>query len=428
MMPTMLALGLLAASVGQTAPPTPDPIVDIDFNDEVHMRPQPMTEQQVIDLVELLHSRSCRTMIVRMGFLGLLPYRTQLSYPIGFDEQHFRAHPGWQKEDYIPKALAWTQKYAQVLEAYNPPEVFIREGHKRGMKVIIWLDIFDDGLPGFRSKFLDEHPQCHWTARDGSHFPGLISYAWPEARAFRVAQARELLALGADGLHCSTSAHSRHLPNVHANDVYGFEQPVVEEYRRRYGVDIRTAEKFDVEAWDTIKGEAMNALYRELARECHSRGKEFWIGLQLGEYTTLSADPYFGNYVVAKYRNLWRPLVEERVADAFLLGDYELPSQPGHGYWKSKGIALAAGEDLWGWAAREYGPACRGRTKLYLFGEWLSGDNKAVDAKLQALAASCLEHGFDGIDIHEAANLESRIDLLQRCADKLAGKDVGALE
>jgi hypothetical protein len=427
MTPALFALGLLGVSL-QQAQAGPDPIVDIDFNDEVYIRPQPMTEVQVVDLVEQLHSHGCRTMLLRMGFLGLLPYRTNLSYPVHFDEADFRSRPSFQKEAYIPTAKAWTERYAQVIAAFNPPEVFIREGHKRGMKVVMWLDLFDDGIPGYRSKFLDEHPQCHWTARDGkTHFPGLISYAWPEARAFRVAQARELLDLGADGIHCSTSAHSRHLPNAHENDVYGFEQPIVDEYKRRFGVDIRTAKEFDVAAWDTIKGEAMNQLYRQLAQECHARGKELWVGLQLGESTTLTADPYFSTHVVARYRNLWRALVDEGIADGFNLADYELPSQPQHPYWTAKGIKLAKGQDLFAWAAQEYGAHCRGRTKLYLFVDWLSGDAAAMDAKLAQFADRCVRHGFDGIDIHEAANLEDRIDLLRRCADRLGGVDPGPM-
>jgi hypothetical protein len=428
MMPAIFAVGLLAASLQQPAV-TPDPIVDIDFNDEVYIRPEPMTEQQVAELVEQLHAHGCRTMLLRMGFLGLLPYRTELSYPIHFDEADFRARPSQLKEDYIPTGKAWTERYRKVLEAYNPPEVFIREGHKRGMKVIIWLDIFDDGVPGYRSKFLDENPHCHWTARDGkTYFPGLMSYAWPEARAFRVAQARELLELGADGLHCSTSAHSRHLPNVHENDFYGFEQPIVDEYKRRHGVDIRTAETFDKEEWHTIKGEAMNQLYRELAQECHTRGKELWIGLQLGEYTTLNADPYFGTHMVARYRNLWQELVAEGIADAFNLADYELPSQPDLPYWEAKGVKPAEGQDLFAWMAQEYKPVCNGKTKLYLFVDWLSGSNADIDASLARFAENCVKHGFDGIDIHEAANLEGRMGLLQRCADRLRGVDPGPLQ
>jgi len=428
----MLA-GALMAVGGQ-----PELIVDIDFNDEVVMRPEPITEAQVEKLIRDLHANGVRTLLLRMGYLGYLPYRTQLSYPIGFDEAGARAH--WEKrkakpedtEKYVTSRKAWNERYATAIEAFNPPEVFVRVGHELGMKVVLWMDIYDDGYPGYRSKFLDEHPHCQWTARDGkTYFEGLTSYAWPEARAWRVAQARELLDLGADGLHCSTSAHCRHLPNVHEDDFYGFEQPVVDEYRKRYGVDLRTAEDFDREAWHRIKGEFVNQLYRELAAECHGRGKELWVGLQLGDYTHFSADPYFGDHVVVRWRNLWRELVDEGIADAIIVGDYEICSNPGHVYWKAKGIAPAEGEDLWAWAAREYQAYCRGKTKLYLFSEWLPGGRQKLDAQMAEWAARTLGNGFDGLDVHEAASFEhadTGMDLIGRLAERLAGRDPGPLE
>ena len=235
------------------------------------------------------------------------------------------------------------------------------------MKVILWLDIFDDGYSGYRSKFIDEHPNCQWAARDGkTYFQGLISYAWPESRAFRVEQARELLDLGADGIHCSTSAHCRHLANVQQSDFYGYEQPVVQEYQKQYGVDIRRQD-FDKEKWHSIKGDFMNRLYAELAQLCHTRGKELWIGLQLGDYTHLSADPYFSTNVVARYRNHWKQLVDRGIADVFIVGDYEICSSAGHAYWKAKGITPPAGGDLLAWAAGHYAEYCRGKTKTVAF-------------------------------------------------------------
>lgn len=429
-------LGLLpAASLAAAAP---ELIVDIDFNDEVYMRPEPITEAEVGKLVRDLHAGGCQTLLLRMGYLGYLPYRTNLSYPIGFDADHARAHPyergltPERLEEYVTSHIAWNSRYAKVLEALNPPEVFIRLGHELGMKVVMWLDVFDDGYPGYRSKFIDEHPQCQWTGKDGrTRFEGLISYAWPEARAFRVAQARELLALGADGIHCSTSAHCRHLPNVKQDDYYGFEQPVVDEYRQRFGVDIRQVEDFDKEAWHTIKGEFMNQLYRELAIVCHERGKELWVGLQLGQYTHLAADPYFGTNVVARYRNLWRPLADEGIAAAFIVGDYEVCSDPTLAYWRAKALQPDPAGDLYAWAAREYQAYCRGKARLYLFGEWLPGGTLVLDNACAEWARRVLEHGFDGIDMHEAVNFEANpqgMDALKRLGDRLDGKEVGPFQ
>lgn len=428
-------LCILAATPAVAA--RPELIVDIDFNDEVIIRPEPITEAEVKKLVEDLHAGGVQTLLVRMGYLGYFPYRTKLSYPVGFDPEHARRHPYQRNldpkklEQFIHSRQRDNARYRKVVETFNPPEVFVREGHRLGMKVVFWLDIFDDGYSGHRSKFIDEHPHCQWTARDGkTRFEGLISYAWPESRALRVAQAKELLDLGADGIHCSTSAHCRHLANVQRNDAYGYELPVVEEFRRRHGVDIRTAATFDKEAWHTIKGEFMNRLYRELAAVCHQRKKELWVGLQLGEYTHMAADPYFGTNVVARYRNLWRELVDERIADAFIVGDYELCSAPSQAYWRAKAPSPPAGVDLFAWAAGHYQPHCQGKTRLYLFGEWLAGSTQALEGQLSKWAERVVTNKFDGIDLHEAMNFEKTprgMELLKRTRDRLDGKQVGPL-
>jgi hypothetical protein len=423
-------------TAGNSVNGTPKLIVDIDFNDEVMIRPEPITENDVEKLVQDLHANGPEILLVRTGYLGYLPYRTNLSYPVGFDVEHAYRHPfdrdSVKMEQWIKIRKQDNERYRKVIETFNPPEVFIRVGHELGMKVIMWIDIFDDMYSGHRSRFIDNHPHCQWTARDGkTRFEGLISYSWPEARAFRVNQAKELLRLGADGIHCSTSAHCRHLPNVHQDDFYGFEDPVVEEYRKRYGIDIRTAATFDKEAWHTIKGEFMNKLYSELAAECHALGKELWVGLQLGDYTHHSADPYFGTNVVVRYRNLWRELVDENIADAFIIGDYELCSKPDMDYWKVKALKPKPGSDLFAWAADYYQPYCKGKTKLNLFGEWLASSPREMDIQLAQWSERVLVNGFDGIDIHEAANFEHTpedMKLLKRMRQRMDGRDVSQLQ
>ncbi len=406
----------------------PELAVDVDVNSEVWTREKPMTEADVDEMVGNFHSRGCRTLLVRAGCLGLLPYQTELTFPMGFDADHARANPSGliaDMEKYISQRTAWNEKYARVIAAFNPPEAFIEAGHKRGMKVIVWLDIFDDGYPGYRSKFLAENPRCQWTAKDGkTYFEGVTSYAWPEARAFRLAQARELLAWGADGIHCSTSSHCRHMPNVHEEDFYGFEQPIVDAFKSKHGIDIRTADSFDKEAWHDIKGEAMVELYRDLAKLCHAQNKELWIGLQLGRYTQFSADPHFGDNVVMRFANHWRTLVDEGIADVFIVGDYEAMSAPSQTYWSAKGdIVRKPGEDLYAWAARTYQGHCKGRTKLFLFSEWLPGDVVQLENRMRFFADRVRSNGFDGIDVHEAASFErpmSKMDVFGRFAEVLA--------
>ena len=426
-----LILLILTVCVVPAVAATPELIVDIDFNDQVYIRPEPMTEAEVVKLVKDLHDAGTDTLLVRMGYLGLLPYRTELSYPMGFDEEHARKHPYARNIDpkvfdaYIAKRKQVMANYREILKNYNPPEVFIREGHKLGMKVIIWIDIFDNYYSGYRSKFLEEHPHCQWTARDGkTYFEGLISYAWPESRAFCVAMAKEFLDLGADGIHCSTSCHVRHHPNVQQNDFYGYEQPVVDEYKKLYGVDIRTADDFDKEAWHKVKGGFMNQLYRELAAECHKRDKELWVSLQLGEHTNFASDPHFSANVVARYGNLWKEMVDEKIADAFIVGDYEIcTAPPNHPYWKAKTLNPPPQGDLFSWAAKQYQPYCKDKTKLYIFSEWMPHDPKALDANMKRWAKRTLDNNFDGINVHEACNFEpNKMDILKSFHEQLQGK------
>lgn len=401
----------------------PELIVDVDVNDEVYNRAQPLTEDDIKTLVTQLKQNGCQTLLVRCGFLGLLPYHTALSYPIHFDVEHARANYApvvGEVDEFLPRSTQWCERYAETLRNFNPPAVFIRECHAQGMKVLVWLDIFDDGYPGFRSKFLDEHPHCQWVGRDGkTYFKGLMDYSWPEARAFRVAQAKELLDLGADGVHCSTSSHCRHLPNTHETDYYGYSQPIVDAFQKKYGVDIRTTTDFDKAAWHDLKGEAMVQLYRELAELCHGHGKELWIGLQIGHYTQFPVDPHFSTHVVARFTNHWKTLVDQRIADAFSIGDYEIMSQPDNAYWTAKpDIRRQNGEDLFSWAAREYQPYCQGKTRLYLFSEWLSN----IEANTRFFAEVTRTYGFDGVDVHEAANFESppsNMTLLKAMSDHL---------
>jgi hypothetical protein len=137
---------------------------------------------------------------------------------------------------------------------------------------------------------------------------------------------------------------------------------VVDAFKKKHGVDILTAESFDREAWHDLKGQAMVDLYRELSAVCHARNKQFWIGLQLGKYTQFTVAPHFSANVVARYSNHWKTLVDEGIADAFVLGDYEQVSSPGSAYWREKkDIRLAQGQDLYGWAREHYGATLRGR-------------------------------------------------------------------
>ncbi|MFO7975922.1 MAG: hypothetical protein R6V12_14960, partial [Candidatus Hydrogenedentota bacterium] len=133
----MTALVLPLVVVFAAAQNGPTVIVDVDVNDEVYGRPEPMTEADVVELVDRLHRSGCEVLLVRMGYLGFLPYRTALSYPMQFDEDHARIHQFPMIGDidgYIAKREEVFARYRAFIETCNPPEAFIHAAHERGMK------------------------------------------------------------------------------------------------------------------------------------------------------------------------------------------------------------------------------------------------------------------------------------------------------
>jgi hypothetical protein len=86
----------------------PELIVDIDVNDEVASRKQPLTADDLAVLVAQLKAQGTQTILVRCGFTGLLPYHTRLSYPMACDPDEVRA--------FGPHALAPdVEKYMIIL-------------------------------------------------------------------------------------------------------------------------------------------------------------------------------------------------------------------------------------------------------------------------------------------------------------------------
>ncbi len=76
------------------------------------------------------------------------------------------------------------------------------------------------------------------------------------------------------------------------------------------------------------------------------------------------------------------------------------------------------------WAAREYQSYCKGKTRLYLFSEWMPGKPPELDARLHFWSEVTGKNGFDGIDMHEAWNFEcnpANMALLGSMAERLRG-------
>lgn len=281
---------------------------------------------------------------------------------------------------------------------------------RHGIEFYIWLDVIDER----RGNFLLEHPECLVIGRDGkAPWPGLRSYANAAAVENELAVIDELAAYRPDGMYMSLSCHTRHLNFPEQEDYFGFEVPVAEAYRRETGRDLfKIATPEDYETWHRIKGDFFTEFLRKAKQHLKPMNVRLMVGTQFGRYTNLTS-PYFTGLVKYRFETQWKRWVDEGIADALVLGDYEWPWDRVP-TWEPKQFNPPEGKQVADLCAPEYVKYIGDRAETFIFSSWLSayaqhhkGASAAnlVDA-MRMRSRTVQETGVDGICLHEAWTFE----------------------
>ena len=104
--------------------------------------------------------------------------------------------------------------------------------------------------------------------------PGPLEYAYPGARRQFIDRVLRHVK-NYDGIALYTYVENN---GFRYPEEYGFNRPIVEEFKRRYGVDIRT-QPFGKPAWYRLRGEYVTQLFRELHAALARQGKKLSIVL-----------------------------------------------------------------------------------------------------------------------------------------------------
>jgi len=252
-------------------------------------------------------------------------------------------------------ADAYYRKVQQVLDVFDPLTTARQAARANGQTFLIYLTIFDHGAPPsvlyagttpfpWQDRLTIENPQLQTLDRQGRYQHGVLELAYPQARRVMIERivgfVREF---GTDGVYVCTRTHS--LPALHA-DQFGFSPPVVEAFKQRHGVDIRTDRRFDctrgdydakgelVEAWRRLRGEYLVRFYREL--QAALPGKVIYTGIPRGRYL----GPPYGNVYLD-----WESLVRERLVHGLVIGVYSGKGLHGKLYVPHAKIGYLSSED-----------------------------------------------------------------------------------
>ena len=308
-------------------------------------------------------------------------------------EEHQVSKVFWRVEKQDYRNAKYVHRYPSGADRYywkalqdladrgiDPPREAIVAAHSEGLPIYLRTTLLDEGGAHkmWQTHFAAAHHEYLVTDRAQKKVQyGVLCIAYPEVREYQREWIKELMEeYEADGVYISLRTHSE--PAEFA-DQFGFNQPIVDEYKRRYGVDILW-DDFDLEAWRRLRGEYLTAMLRDIKDLLRPMGRKLAVAMprcgRLG--------PPFGNLYLD-----WRAWVETGIVDdlaiAELSGRWLHPDVPaGYGYVGSDEDEIGT-HPLLVDVNQVYGPVCRAHgCRLYVL------DNIDEQARAQVLESPYL--------------------------------------
>ncbi len=168
--------------------------------------------------------------------------------------------------------------------------------------------------------------------------------AYPEVREYWLDCVRKHIEMGFDGIDIRLQNHSG-MVSDYAN--YGYNEPLVEAYRDKHGVDI-LSEKADPLKLMAVRGDFFAKFIQEAAQALHGAGRKLQIHLRnCHESPRASADfNELGFWAMPKvWHENWRQLID--IADEITLKDYHFNQYDSSLARKIKQYAKSCGKRVW---------------------------------------------------------------------------------
>jgi hypothetical protein len=241
--------------------------------------------------------------------------------------------PNWPLQRQILRAKHEVQNTPYV---WDPYEIRwpIEEAHRLGLKFYAWIAVYNEGAPpeaargygalpwplfypqefvydtefGLQTKFVHDHPEYQLVDRQGQkHHYGVLEWAYPQARDYWLKDLEFILdKYEVDGIYLDTRSECM---SPQFADQFGFNEPIVQEYKRRYGANILECD-FDLEQWRGLRGEYFTLLLIEMSHVIHARGKQLCVGTSRGDYI---------GFPLGNMKLDWRQWISERIIDELVM-------------------------------------------------------------------------------------------------------------
>ena len=284
--------------------------VNVDYGDQVlwsrELGYDNYDEKEIDNLFKKLKSANVTGVLWRVSMCG------QFMYP----SKEGTMFPGKTSIDKLDRR---SKKLALILKKIDPLKTAIKKARENKIKIYIWMTISDEeaklkGVKNYAmSEFLSKNPQFCLLDKSENPMRGTLCYFIPEVRNYRLRIIKELLGYKADGIYLCTRTHAW-MFNTDRNYKYGYNKPIVDEYKKRYGKNI-LKENFDKNKWLELRAEGLDIFVKEASALIHKSKQKFMFGIKsLGSETL--GHPY------DKAKMHWKKWITGNLVDSVLVGHY----------------------------------------------------------------------------------------------------------
>ena len=279
-------------------------------------------EDRLRQLIRNCAEAGIDTLYWRVSATGQVSYRSKVRTVIGKRPKRLSGFQPTSVENLIVRQC-------------DPPAVAVDEAGKCGLKVFAYVTLFDEYYPGMESAFEVENPRFTWKhLSQDHHVRGLLSYAYPEVREHRLAELRELIAYGVDGVYLDTARSHSGIQPVYGLPLtgqspylcYGYNEPEVEAFGQETGLDPRQVDRMrevflpaHLDEYHRFRGRYLTQFIRDARAVTNQAGIELSVGFYTDAACYLSPAGQRGRVPMGRFGHDWQTWVAEDLIDSIVL-------------------------------------------------------------------------------------------------------------
>lgn len=199
--------------------------MDLDYHDMTYIKRGSQAELE--ELFDSMATAGFHAASMDCAWCGTAMYHSKF-LPI------FRNAAGWES----------AKNLVAVLQEWDPLALAIELGRGRNIQLLAYFRLLEEAYTPYDGhEFFVKNPEYWWQTRCGMYrLVGWPCYNFPEVREHMLARVADMVDHGVDGFLFGLSRS--HIPYFNAErqnaagETYGYNRPVVEEFKRRYGVDL----------------------------------------------------------------------------------------------------------------------------------------------------------------------------------------------